>query len=109
MTHTDGVIFKLTGPDGREWYGLWSNICDRPLGRLQSWDAFQRDMLADTTKGQQMDFHQRMRRVEQYGTSMQRATSAAALLAGNRAGPQESTLTEAQLLAAYAAAEEVDA
>lgn len=86
----------------RDMYLEWSSIVDAPVSYGLPLAEFKETYLNEYGEGAAAELEQRLERVERTGTSMIRPeTTAAELIAGNRAGKNERTLTEDELYTVY--------
>jgi hypothetical protein len=85
----------------RDWYLEWSTIVDAPVTYGMSMEEF-RDHYQQTygTDGMR-ELPERMKRVEEKGTSAQSYGSVKSTIAINRAGENESNLDEEGILEKY--------
>jgi len=80
----------------------WSTVVDAPVTfgmTLEEFTAHYKDEYG--RHGLQFEFEQRMKRVEEKGTSSQLHDSVDEVISGNRAGKNETCLTKEQIIAGY--------
>jgi len=94
-------IIKLIAPDATAYYLEWSTISDAPVTYGMSLAEF-RDWYCGFygTEGYR-DLEYRLARVAKYGTSSIEAETPEQMIIGNRAGPNETTLTMTEIIAEY--------
>lgn len=84
-----------------EYYLEWSTIVDAPVTfgmKRADFEAYYREMYG--TEGSR-DLPGRLERADKKGTSAHDHESAADVISGNRAGPNESKLTQDEIYRAY--------
>ena len=96
-----GIIVKLGG-----LYCEWSSACDAPRTHFMPRREFMQYLRARYCGDAERDIAERMKRVEERGTSSMVDASAEEVVAGNRAGVGESELSVEELLAQYVPAPE---
>jgi len=93
-------LVKLIDPvDNRAYYMEWSSICDGPNTygmSLEEFAAYYRDEYGRLEFEHR--FPNRMKRVEEFGTSERRETSVHGTIGFNRAGKNETVLSFEQIL-----------
>lgn len=90
------VIVKLDGK-----YLEWSSVVDAPTTYGMTRDAFEVWYRDKYGRVSMVDFERRMARVEAKGTSCMDASSVDELVAGNRAGVEETELSMEQIVEHY--------
>ena len=97
-----GIILKLTDHTTKnDFYLEWSTVADAPLSNgmdIVNFIAYYRAKHGSKRLAQLWD---RLKRVEDKGTSSYGHDSARSVLAGNRAGENESYLTRKQIIEKY--------
>ncbi len=98
-------IVRLEDKDGTPLYMEWSTVVDAPVTYLMPLQefraAYQEKYGRYGRAGGADDLESRLARVADYGTSAMGYRNADEVLAGNRAGPGESTLTRDEILEEY--------
>jgi hypothetical protein len=94
-------IVKLTDAHNRDYYLIWSTIVDAPVTRGMTREGLEAYYLRKHGDAGMRDFEFRMERVDLKGTSSMFDADAEATVSGNRAGPNESCLTVAEIIAKY--------
>lgn len=93
-------ILKLS--DGsNDFYLEWSTIVDAPITNGMSRQEFIEYYLDNYDKSSKGELLERLKRVDTYGTSSVRPTSAKELTRGNRAGDGETNLSLTELIDKY--------
>lgn len=83
-------------------YCVWSTVVDAPVTNFDTRERLEMYWRDEYGRQGMNELPSLLRMVEETGTSF-RGTTAAELIEGNRAGPDESELTESLLLEHYAA------
>lgn len=83
------------------YYLEWSEVVDAPTTCGMSLERFKEYYQGRYGELGMEFFEERLERVEKYGTSSRGGWSTKDLTAGNRAGPNESTLTIEEITKAY--------
>lgn len=91
------LIVKLAD----DCYVEWSSVVDSPITFGMSRSELEAYHLAEYGRNGHRDFEQRMSRVERTGTSSHRPMTVADVVAGNRAGPDETELSLEEVVRAY--------
>ena len=96
-------IVKLVPPNStREFYLEWSTIVDAPVTGGMELEEFKEWYREEHGRIDYDGLQYRLARVEQHGTSsIDTNETPETIIAGNRAGPNESTLTMDEIIAAY--------
>lgn len=90
------AIIKLS-----EYYLEWSTIVDAPTTFGMKLDEFKKYYRQRYGTEGMKELPERLERVEKKGTSFHEDTSYKETIRGNRAGPDESKLSEAEIVKAY--------
>lgn len=93
-------IVKLTDKR-RDYYLEWSTVVDAPVTYGMSLEQFRRHYQSEYGNSAMREFDERMKRVEDKGTSSLMHKSVAELVAYNRAGDNETRLTMKELIEKY--------
>ena len=86
--------------DGETRYVEWSTVVDAPVTYAMTEDELRAHMKEEYGNEGLRELPERMKRVAATGTSF-RDTTADEVTSGNRAGPDETTLTMDELVATY--------
>ncbi len=97
---TSYLIVKLEH-QGNDYYMEWSQVCDAPAGKGMELNPFTEYCKREHTPELLAILPERMARVERIGTSSINGTTAEELVAGNRAGPDETSLSKDELIRQY--------
>jgi hypothetical protein len=87
--------------DDQAWYLEWSTVVDAPVSygmSLEEFKEFYREEYGNQGLG---ELEERLKRVEQKGTSSMMHDSVNDLIANNRAGKKETQITKDQIIAYY--------
>ena len=94
--------FIICLKDGRKkWFLEWSTIVDAPTSKGMKYDEFCEWYVERYGTASRSDLYERMERAKTRGTSSMVGDTVESLIAGNRAGPNEKTLTLQQIIDRY--------
>lgn len=95
-------IVKLTGSDETAYFLEWSTIVDAPVTCGMSLNEFKDYYLKEHGRINFDGLQYRLQRVEAHGTSsMDTNETPHSIMAGNRAGPNETSLSDEEIFTAY--------
>lgn len=95
-------IIKLIDPETqKEFYLEWSTIVDAPVTYGMTLEEFKQYYLEEYGRSSMDALEFRLARVNNYGTSSVKGKSLKEMIIGNRAGPNEETLTMEGILDTY--------
>ncbi len=86
----------------KDYYMEWSTVVDAPVTFGMSLEEFKEHYKEEYgNQGMRMEFEERMKRVEEKGTSSRLDDSVEDMIQGNRAGKDETCLTVEQIIEGY--------
>jgi len=91
-------IVCLHDEQGTEWWGEWSTVVDALVYGLSDEALLRRHLRDEYGRDGMRDIDARLARAREHGSSF---VDCRFDVSGNRAGPDESELTEAELIAAF--------
>lgn len=84
-----------------DYYLEWSTIVDAPVTFGMSLEQFKEYYQGEYGRSSMVDLERRLERAEKFGTSSLNDSRTDELIAGNRAGPNETSLTVEEIVKAY--------
>jgi len=93
------AVLKFTH-EGIDYYSEWSSVVDAPITYLLTREDFEQYYREEYGRFGMQDFQKMMERVDETGTSSRHFTREE-IISANRAGPNETKITEQEIIRHY--------